>query len=1634
MKKVFSVLSILLVFSLSAQAQVVPPVSSGNGSTSSVMPTGNSGAMANQTNNVDLSTGGVSLSIPIYSLGGRQLSTSVSLSYQTPSTPFWSDQFPSSWVGRDWALNAGGVIVREYKSEWSIDSVRGTQQYAKVEAYLYSLIHSPYNESNSHVHYERSPDIYFYNFDGYTGRFVINRENNETVVRTIPHSDLKIIPPNRIDDEQGIWTVYTPNGTVYTFGGEYVEMTSNSEKRYDYNVGVDQYGDEELTFRREQPWTRDVEVATSWYLNKINTPYQEDSIVFEYGDPYSTPFQQSTIQNLVNYETDKEEVRKYYIFEGEVKNQRRISNISSATGNVKFTERDTLIRTIEVKNKTNELIHKYELNYQRKDKYQFLVSCQEVISDCIKKPPYTFEYISGSDPDYPQGNFGTYISGSLKKIIYPEGGSTHFIYENNKADVTEWQYKNVEEKIAIVALSYADSAVRWIDVDHTQDMRLEAEHVSLDYTVTVHRVDGSVLFTRSISATTGVHTSFNFPIIAGKYKIVINHGQTLLGSVSPYLTINLKYKRKWLLPNTNVTGTGVRIKKITLNDGIDESKSIVKTYKYELENGISSGRLIAPPLIAPNINSVYDWRTGNFNAYAYNHYTFENTSSFESDPLPMPGTDIIDTTNPVFDSVFNVKSYKVYTMPQSDIKGSSQIQYTKVTEFYGENGEQGYVENYFSYERNVISNSSPLATIRDNSWKRGLPTRSKVFDKSGNLVSETNSDYEFSTLTTHPNQHKEYEIVSIIDRIDSYNPRLYKYFDFDYYNNTYNLAYRFGKLVSGSVFLNKTTTTNYDQDNSGNSITSSTEYEYSDKYLFPNRIIQNENNGDKTISESKYVLDYDLDQFFSQKEASTLKVMRDLHIITPSIEQTVWKQLGGQTAKQLLGASLNTYQVHQTTIFKNILTGGGIDYYFSLMPFETHAFEPINTLQPTLEPDFDFSTIASNELVWDDRYKKRVEYTASDRFGNIISAKEIYATPSTTIFGYNGLFPTAQISGASERQVAYENFELYGQTRHTDIHDDAFRGKYSSGVFTWRDPEGDGIYRYLIFPKTQKPIPNGTYTISFWSKGNGTMQLRSSYGDDDRVSFTGSTTEWNYNEKDIILSYDPIAHAQNMHSFKYRLYGDSEVRIDEIRVHPKGSFMSTTTYKPLVGVTHTTDTEQRTSSYYYDPLRRVESVRDHKNNLIKSYEYKYMSEDENSNPLFSINTTPSPEALIGAPVQMNVDQTELNRCLSSVQSYNHKWNFGDGSPLVTRNSTLTSNLQPHTYTQEGTYVITLSVEVVTGYWVDAHTSIRIIDPSSPSDLTNELTVTLNGTVDATNSLCYDLVATPIGGTPPFTYQWFSGDGTSNPTQTTAQINYCYTSFGNFTPRVVITDATGATADATFDLTVANPIEILTATIISNDSFCKGSCAFFDASVTGGTPAYTYLWEIINPYTNRNITLGTDASLSFKIPNPTPSNQYTIYLTVTDSQGREVITTKTVTVLDDVDCNRRINDPIIIDPIRGGVITPIVIEPLIVTNNSGQLINPTSISLGNNIFFTSTYIGNRYTYNWKIVHNGNIISTSSTPIPSLSFIFSLEGNYTITCTVKQVIRGRGLFGGDENILVGSNTINISICDALDLPRF
>lgn len=104
------------------------------------------------------------------------------------------------------------------------------------------------------------------------------------------------------------------------------------------------------------------------------------------------------------------------------------------------------------------------------------------------------------------------------------------------------------------------------------------------------------------------------------------------------------------------------------------------------------------------------------------------------------------------------------------------------------------------------------------------------------------------------------------------------------------------------------------------------------------------------------------------------------------------------------------------------------------------------------------------------------------------------------------------------------------------------------------------------------------------------------------------------------------------------------------------------------------------------------------------------------------------------------------------------------------------------------------------------------------------------TPEACNGDCSASLQAVASGQLPVTYQWSSGQNSDVITNACA---------GNYS--VTITDHAGCSSTASFNITEPLPIQI---SAVITDATCIG-CADgrIDVSVSGGTPAYSYLWNI-----------------------------------------------------------------------------------------------------------------------------------------------------------------------------------------------
>ena len=257
---------------------------------------------------IDNYTGQPNIEIPIYSKRlANDLSLSLSLKYN--SSGIRLDEH-SGWIGTGWSLFAGGVISRTvidvpdeefinapgyyiegnvgtfhngfYERTKSLDNIssgvrNNISEYELLNEYVWKT-------SNGIQHYDSQPDLFQFNFMGYSGRFIIVNETGTLKPKIISSlQKIKIDLIYTTDFEISSFTVTTPNGYKFLFNQ--TEQTIS----YSRKNGVDLAGNpifDSLESYKETTYT------SSWYLSKIYSPSNFEACSFIYQDVkvnYHTP-------------------------------------------------------------------------------------------------------------------------------------------------------------------------------------------------------------------------------------------------------------------------------------------------------------------------------------------------------------------------------------------------------------------------------------------------------------------------------------------------------------------------------------------------------------------------------------------------------------------------------------------------------------------------------------------------------------------------------------------------------------------------------------------------------------------------------------------------------------------------------------------------------------------------------------------------------------------------------------------------------------------------------------------------------------------------------------------------------------------------------------------------------------------------------------------------------------------------------------------------------------------------------------------------------------------------------------------------------------------------------------------------
>lgn len=260
-------------------------------------------------------TGSPNISIPLYSISELGIPLEISLNYNSSGVRV--NDMPG-WVGQNWSLEAGGMITRTTKGRFC-DEYRMENGYSEGFGYLYSEsrnllnvsnwntesyfpnLNSWQNGTNDQKVRDLEPDIFTFNFMGFTGKFFIDSDGQWKV---FSDSNLKVIidpmdlhypfgenlvpfndnaGPNAVAGQvEAIKnikriTIIDDNGTKYIFGNVDFE---DDNIEYDVpffdqvvqpgppsSMGVDSGG----------RWT-----ANTWYLSKVINRLDKEIYKFTY--------------------------------------------------------------------------------------------------------------------------------------------------------------------------------------------------------------------------------------------------------------------------------------------------------------------------------------------------------------------------------------------------------------------------------------------------------------------------------------------------------------------------------------------------------------------------------------------------------------------------------------------------------------------------------------------------------------------------------------------------------------------------------------------------------------------------------------------------------------------------------------------------------------------------------------------------------------------------------------------------------------------------------------------------------------------------------------------------------------------------------------------------------------------------------------------------------------------------------------------------------------------------------------------------------------------------------------------------------------------------------------------------------
>lgn len=826
MKKIFLFAALAISIITSAQNNYLPSITPPSPESFNMTKYGEVG--------IDEFNGKVNLDIPIYNYVAGQLNVPINLTYYGAGVKV--KDIPTK-TGINWTLSAGGVISREIRDIMDEEAYYLNKRINIDATQIYNLNANSDCTNGAAVlrqfvdgDKDTEADVFRFNFLGNSGSFYLDDNMQPKLIKN--DNNLKIeIDGNLFLDKKFIIT--DVNGIKYYFGGNNFIENSSTETFVGSERTVNAGGVSSFHLNRiAHPVSGNIfiEYEISQFSRLVmgenyNRTKSTQIDGAEIDCPAISAFENTGSSNVINL-TEEKIIKKIYstnndeivLFNNEgingtnsryVLNSIEVKKANVLTSKINFEylrlgNPDNIKRFFLTKVSINKDLQLTNLSSKKYQEYIMEYNSPEELPDRFSKKidalgyfnninnqtlipcfPGTVQTYPGMCPDR-SSNFEFASKGVLKKIIYPTGGFSEFIYEHEP--LVEKKFKR------ITGTTYINSSESFDDEGQFINGAYQKTHEELPKIVTDFNGVQSTMFEMPILYTQNVNIAFNCSTInnfpnrnaTANLKIIditdaLNPITTTFTPSTPNITYNFVKNHIYkiildLFPPTVTQegyhvncdfnfdlhvgyhapiGNGVRIQKIKTYNSSSEPP-FIKRYYYKAFNNIND-------IFADNREIKPSISNNAKLAFCY-------TGGAGLTEIPVYST-TISSESQMYDFTFSYFKPRDYSIVTISYGGDDFEQGGIEKKFLI--GEESYLETLFPIttgpiNRNSINNPEP----KNNGFSLdGTLLKEKTFKNQNGIIykiNETNHTYEYPVENTKKNLFG------------------YKIHDYGVYNNVYN--------------------------------------------------------------------------------------------------------------------------------------------------------------------------------------------------------------------------------------------------------------------------------------------------------------------------------------------------------------------------------------------------------------------------------------------------------------------------------------------------------------------------------------------------------------------------------------------------------------------------------------------------------------------------------------------------------------------------------------------------------------------------------------------------------------------------------------------------------------------------------